>query len=698
MEIRRQSSTWFDVLSFLSLAAVLGLVSGVALGAVALLLAGPAYGADSGEIKEGTLLLRPRRRATDAASEEPIPAPLVSTDVLFQVTGPIARARVIQTFHNPQADWYEGVYVFPLPENAAVDRLRVRVGERLIEGEIRERGVAKQVYDQARISGRRAALLEQERPNIFTTSVANIGPRESVVVEIEYQQTLRYDGNKFSLRFPMVVGPRYIPVGPLRVMDAERITPPGMRPGTEGGRSNPVSIRVELDAGVALADVRSPYHQVDVRAPDSSRRVVSLSEAVVPANRDFELAWSPRAGEAPQAAWFTEEKNGKYFGLLMVLPPAAARSVRLPREVIFVLDTSGSMAGTSIRQAKDALELALSHLAPADRFNVIEFNSCSQALFADARDATPETVLQAVRWVSALEARGGTEMADALKLALPGSETSDRVRQVMFLTDGAVGNEEELFRLIRSRLGNSRLFTVGIGSAPNSHFMTKAAQLGRGTFTYIGRVDEVRAKMGELFAKLETPVLKGLEVRWPEGVQAESWPARVPDLYAGEPLVITAALGQLRGEVRLRGERDSQTWEAAIPLARSTHGSGMGSLWARQKIASLMDLAREGVAEDEIRSRVTEIATTHRLITKYTSFVAVDRTPTRPAAEQLKLASVPTLLPEGWEYDQVFGELPRGATDSRFALATGVLALLLASMLMLLRRRARRVDANPYEA
>jgi Ca-activated chloride channel family protein len=695
MEVRPQPGTWYDVLSFLSLAAALGLVSGVAFGAFTLLLAGPAYGADSGEIKEGTLMLRRRERPADAVGEEPAQAPLVSTDVLFQVTGPIARARVVQTFHNPHEDWYEGVYVFPLPENAAVDRLRVRVGERLIEGEIRERGVAKQMYDQARRTGRRAALLDQERPNIFTTSVANIGPRESVVVEIEYQQTLRYDGSKFSLRFPMVTAPRYIPPGPLRVIDAERVIPPVMRPGTEGARTSPVSIRVELDAGVPLANVDSPYHRVDIGAPDSSRRVVSLAETTVPANRDFELAWSPRAGEAPQAAWFTEEKNGKYYGLLMVLPPAAPRSARLAREVIFVLDTSGSMAGTSIRQAKEALELALSRLSPEDRFNVIEFNSYSHAVFTDARDATPDTVRKAARWVSALEARGGTEMAEALKLALPDGESSERVRQVVFLTDGAVGNEEELFRLIDSRLGNSRLFTVGIGSAPNSHFMTKAAQLGRGTFTYVGHVDEVRARMGELFARLETPVLKALEVRWPEGVQAESWPARIPDLYAGEPLVITVALDKLHGEVGLRGERDGKAWQAAIPLGRSSHGSGMGSLWARQKIASLMDLAREGVGDDEIRARVTELATAHRLITKYTSFVAVDRTPVRPAAEQLKLGTVPTLLPEGWEYDKVFGELPRGATDSRFALASGALAFVVAWLLVLIRRRASLAQCRP---
>src|SRR5258706_504256 len=689
MHARSHSSNWYDVFAFISLAAGIGLACGIVLGGIALLLSAPAYGAPLPDTGEGTLMLRVQRQAEDAGGASALQAPLVSTDVVFRVSGPIARARVVQTFHNPGDDWYEGVYVFPLPESAAVDRLRLQVGERLIEGEIRERAAAKQVYDQAKTTGRRAALFDQERPNIFTTSVANIGPRETIVVELEYQQVLRYDGNRFSLRFPMVVGPRYVPAGPLRVNDADRITPPVMRPGTEGARTDPVSIRVELDAGVAVAELDSPHHRIDVRAPGPSRRIVALADGATPAHPDFELTWSPRAGQVPQAARFAEEKNGRHYGLLMVLPPAAG-GARLPREVIFVLDTSGSMAGASIRQAKQALELALARLAPEDRFNVIEFNSNAQALFADARDASPEAVRKATRWIGALEARGGTEMAAALELALPSGEreTTHRVSQVMFLTDGAVGNEEELFRLIQARLGSSRLFTVGIGSAPNSHFITKAAQLGRGPFPFIGRVDEVGAKMSELFAKLEAPVLKGLEVRWAAGVEAESWRARIPDLYAGEPVVIAAALDRLEGEVHVVGERDGRNWEARIPLTNGALGAGMGTLWAREKIASLLDTARERGSEDEVRAQVVDLATAHRLVTKYTSFVAVDRTPARPSAEQLKLGAVPTLLPDGWDYGKVFGELPQGATDSRFALVSGMLFLLLATVLLLRRRVA----------
>ena len=682
----------FDLMACIALAASIALATAIVLVTTVLLLAGRA---EAAEAPAGTLLLK-----TLDGKQAPS-APLLSTDVTFRVSGLLARARVVQTFHNASADWVEGAYVFPLPENAAVDRLQLRVGERLIEGEVRERGAARRTYEQARANGQRTALMDQERPNIFTTRVANIGPRELVAVEFEYQQTLRYDNGRYSLRFPMVVGPRYIP-GNLRVSgteqlgwspntdqvpDAARITPPVLR--TEAGPVNSVTIRVELDAGVPIAHVASPYHRVDVRHVSESRRQVELADGAVPANRDFELTWAPQGTHAPQVAWFTEQKEGRHYGLLMVLPPAAAPGARLAREVVFVLDTSGSMAGASIRQAKDALEMALARLAPGDRFNVIEFNSSAQMLFADAQPVNPRNVRRAIDWVRSLQARGGTEMASALRLALDGSDGAGRVRQVVFLTDGAVGNEDALFRLIRERLGDTRLFTIGIGSAPNSHFMTKAAELGRGTFTYIGRIEEVQGKMAELFAKLESPVMKSLEVHWPEGVRAQAWPARIPDLYAGEPVVIAAALDRLEGEVRVSGSRDNRAWEARVPLALNGGGAGMGSLWARGKVQSLIDSLREGAREEEVRTQVIELATAHRLVTKYTSFVAVDKTPSRPTDAQLKLAALPTNLPEGWEVDKVFAELPQGATDSRYAMLTGALMLLLALAMLYAPRRWR---------
>jgi Ca-activated chloride channel family protein len=663
-----------DLIAFVVLAAAMGIVAGVALAGVTLLFASQAEAAEAPH--QGTLLLRPR------TAGEPLSAPLLSTAVAFRISGMVARARLVQTFRNPSGDWYEGVYVFPLPDNAAVDRLRLRVGERVIEGEIQERATAQRAYDAARTQGTRAALMDQERPNIFSTRVANIGPQETIVVELEYQETLRYSDGRFSLRFPMVVGPRYIPHG---VADAARITPAVLRPQEGRAPVNPVSINVELDAGIPLAEISSPYHRVDVKVLGEARREITLAEGSTPANRDFELRWTPRRESAPRLAWFTEKKGERYYALLMLVPPVAAAEQRLPREVVFVLDTSGSMAGASIRQAREALQLALARLAPEDRFNVIEFNSTAQALFPQAREASAAQVERAIRWVRGLQARGGTEMTQALHLALDGRDAGDRVRQVIFLTDGAIGNEEQLFRLMRERLGGSRLFTVGIGSAPNSHFMRKAAELGRGTFTYIGRIDEVGEKMAALFAKLETPVLKGITLRWPEQARVEAWPARVPDLYAGEPLVVSAALERLEGELRVSGVRAGRVWQAQVPLSAGEGNAGMGTLWARAKVAALMDSLREGASPETVREQVIALAIAHRLMTKYTSFVAVDRTPARSADAQLKLAEIPTNLPEGWEYDKVFGALPQGATDSRFALLTGLVLLLLA--VALLRRR-----------
>jgi len=661
---------------------------------------------DPSDARSGTLLLRDRAGTT-------LTAPALSTDVVIRVSGMVARAEVRQTFANPCSEWVEGVYVFPLPENAAVDHQRMRIGARTIEGEIRERGEAGRIYASARAAGRRAALLERERPNIFTSSVANVGPGERVTVEIEYEQTLRYEalaegGGRWSLRFPTVIGPRYIPAGGLsELRDAARVTPPVLPPRRDEPPVNPVSIRVELDAGVPIATLDSPYHQITVQTVDERRAVVELADGATPATRDFELVWTPVLAQAPRAAWFTERRGERSYALLMLMPPGAplndsngkaagSASERLPREAIFVVDTSGSMVGTSISQAIEALEFAIDRLAPGDRFNVIEFNSTARALFPDARPATRDNRAVAHGWVRALRAQGGTEIAKALDLALNGRQDAARVRQVVFLTDGQVGNEDELFRLIAGKLGDSRLFTVGIGSAPNSHFMAQAAKEGRGTFTYIGRIGEVRDKMTELFAKLESPVLSGIRVDWPEGAGAESWPARIPDLYAGEPVVVTAALDRLEGVARVSGMRGASPWRAEIALGAhvgagaGSEAAGVGILWARDKIAALSDAMDSNGGGPDARAEILKLALAHHLVTKYTSLVAVEQTPARPADAELVSAAIPTNLPEGQSYAAIFGpaigELPRGATDSRLHIAVG-LAFMLGGLLVLLMRR-----------
>ena len=729
-----------DIIAQIILSFAIGLAVSLALAATVVLLSStaqaqtaqasaetPGVAMKSNEAQSGTLLFRSHTDGVrGTAKGDTFAVPQVATEVSIRVSGIVARATVRQTFRNPYDDWYEGIYVFPLPENAAVDHLKMKIGGRDVLGVIKEKQAAKAAYEQARASGQRAALLEQERPNIFTSSVANVGPREDIVVEIEYQQKLRYqDDNgsgKLSLRFPTVVGPRYIP-GSVQVAglsnnagrgwspntnvvnDAQRITPTVLDPRTTPEPAHAFTLKVELDAGVPLAAVDSPYHPVDVKTLDAGRREIVLRGRQW-ATRDFELNWTLAPAAVPKTAFFTEQKNGKTYGLLMVVPPTANARQALPREVIFVIDTSGSMNGASIAQAREALALAIDRLSEQDAFNVIEFNSYARALFQEkgpagsarpeARPANRANRYEAATWVRNLQANGGTEMRAALELALNGSENSKRVRQVIFLTDGQVGNEEQLFKFIVDRLGDTRLFTVGIGSAPNGHFMTKAAEAGRGTYTYIGKVDEVREKMSALFAKLESPVLKGVQVAWPNSGGAsdaavEAWPKRVPDLYLSEPIMLSAAMDGARGEVKLSGMSGDSPWQVSLPLASASAGSGMGVLWAREKIGALTDGLREGRSEDEVRPAVVEVALAHHLVTKYTSLVAidrpVDRNVNRPADAPIKSAAIPVNLPDGMNHDMVAGEaaaageLPQGATGLQFDLLMGLLMLLAAATL-----------------
>jgi Ca-activated chloride channel family protein len=640
-------------------------------------------------VTSGTLLWR-------AGGEGLVAAPALDTRVELRVTGMVARAIVHQEFVNPATVWAEGIYVFPLPEDAAVDHLRMRVGDRVIEGLIRERAAARQEYEAARQQGRRASLVEQERPNIFTTSVANIPPGAAISVEIEYQQVVRYDAGEYRLRFPMVVGPRYIPGTPVsatgtgwspdtdQVPDASRITPPVQHP--SAGPINPVTLRVELDAGVPLARLESASHAIQTAPLARGATLVELAQGPVPADRDFELMWQPAAEAAPTAALFAERGVDATFALLMVMPPAVETlASSVSREVVFVIDNSGSMHGASIEQAKAALTLALGRLRPGDSFNVIRFNHTTDAVFPAAVPATPPNVRAAIRWVAGLRATGGTEMLPALQRALDGRERVDRLRQVIFLTDGAVGNEERLFAVIRERLGDSRLFTIGIGSAPNSHFMREAARLGRGTFTFIGNPTEVQEKMLALFQKLESPALTNLRLELPAGATAELLPERIPDLYRGEPVVVALKSTALPPTVTLRGAVGGVPWEHEVTLHAAEPGAGLNVHWGRTLIGTLLDRRHAGASEEETRTAVIRVALEHHLVSAYTSLVAVDVTPVRPGDAPLESHALETNVPHGWEYTAVFG-MGQGATPGPLHVVLGLALLALAAITAMLRR------------
>lgn len=647
------------------------------------------------EVRRGELLM-----AMEGGGMQP--APLVSQQIGMTVSGIMSRVMVRQQFVNPTREWIEAIYVFPLPDESAVDHLRLQVGERTLEGRIMEKEKAERSHEQAKREGRKSSLLVQNRANIFTTRVANIGPGEGVCVEIEYQQIVHYDAGVFSLRFPLVVGPRYVPGTPLvqpaeqvrigtggwgvdtdQVPDGSEITPPV---DLEGSSPIPVEMDIDLAAGFTLARLDSLYHGIATEKVADGHHRIHLNGKIM-ADRDFVLEWQPENVQQVQAALFAEVLGNSQYMLLMLMAGDPPQVERIPREMIFILDISGSMAGASIIEAKAAVSLALAGLQPEDRFNIITFNNTTDSLYPQARPADQNHLQEAQRYVDRLRASGGTEMKPALKLALDGSHRHERMRQVIFLTDGAVANEDELLKTIDDRLGDSRLFTVGIGSAPNSYFMTRGATMGKGSFTYIGRNSEVQQKMMQLFAKLERPVLADINLNLPaSGKNIESYPSPLPDLYGGEPLILLVRTGWENESLHLTGTRLGKPWQMTVDTSTYGKRDGIASLWARKKIRSRMEELALGGSAEEIRKVVVDTALQHHLVSKYTSLVAVDSVVSRPAGDKVVETAVKTHLPAGWQASAVFGGTARTATPASLRLRMGGLLLIMACIILVFRR------------
>lgn len=645
-----------------------------------------AESVDPDRVRSGTLLLQMASGYRAATA--------VSTDVDMRINGLVARVSVSQRFENTGTEWAEGIYAFPLPDKAAVDRLRLHIGERYIEGEIREKDEARREYEQARREGKKTSLVEQERPNLFTTSVANIAPGETVIVEIEYLETLRYTDGMFGLRFPLTVTPRYMPGQALndrqgsgwsadttQVPDASRISPPVVPTAVAGS----ATLRISLDAGVPLDVIASRYHPVDVREQDG-RYDVTLRGDTIPMDHDFELAWRPVASAAPTALVFEEASDGGRHYLLMIMPSAISGNDAdpTPREQIFIIDTSGSMHGTSIEQAKSALQRALVRLRQGDRFNVIAFNSTPTAFFPASVYATPRNLRLAGSFVASLVANGGTEMQSALEVALAKPPVESHLRQLIFITDGAVGNEDALFRLIGDRLGSGRLFTVGIGSAPNGWFMRKAAETGRGSYTMISAQREVGEKMDRLFGRIERPQVTDIRLDWPGGAIVDAYPGVVPDLYASEPVAVSVRIEGLPvpgASLTVSGNTPAGVWRTDVSLDTGHRSPGVAALWARDRIGELGDAIRTDPGNQSLRAAVVETALAHHLVSRYTSLVAVDRTPARAAGDALRSDAVPNALPHGQHTNAIFG-FPDTATDAGQRLVRGALLLTLALLLI----------------
>ena len=597
-------------------------------------------------------------------------SPILNQDITVTVNGMVARTKVRQQFVNNSKHWIEGKYVFPLPDESAVDSLMMIIGERKIIGEIKEKEEAKKIYEKAKSEGKKSSLLVQKRPNMFITSVANIGPGEQVTIEIEYQEKVRFADDVFSLRFPMAITLRYQPPSNRQQEDSSSASELSFtgngwsKDSYENISENNVAVdqgdlstklTLSLESGFPLARLDSLYHTVKAEEQEGMYQLTLTGR--VKADRDFVLEWEAKANDKPQAALFSEIIDNERYMLFMLMPPKTIEAPkRLPREVVFILDTSGSMSGESIRQAKNSLLLALNKLQPTDTFNVIEFNNDARALFMNSHPANAKNITTAHSFVSNLVADGGTEMVTALNLALDSKLKHERIKQLVFITDGAVTNEEELFKIINQRLGDARLFTVGIGSAPNAYFMSRAATIGRGIYTYIAKTEEVQQKMGTMFEKISFPQMNNIRFSTKNGQLQDIsiFPTPVPDLYHGEPLLVSMKVPADLKEIQVQGESGvGKVWNYKVNLSSITKDQkGVAKLWARAKIRDQMESLALGAAKGEVKAIVLQTALQHHLVSKYTSLVAVEQKVSRPEGATLKKGQVNNLTPKGSQPSQ----------------------------------------------
>ncbi len=634
------------------------------------------------EEQSGTLLLKSSEDA------DPVDALRVATSIRAKVIGNVARVYVTQQFTNPSSDWVEGLYVFPLPPGSAVDELIMHVGERELHGEIKEKQAAHEMYEHAKSAGQRASLTDQERPNMFTTQVANIAPQSSISIEIGYLETIPCRDSRYTLHLPLAITPRYNPhagVDPASRQAAQLTRAINMTAGTTltpervTSAQQHVDIDVDLLPGFALQSVQSLHHPVTVTQKGVGQHV-ELSGSQVPADRDFELVWTPAQVPALQASVFGERVGEETYALTLLSPPIptdADAKVGERREVIFIIDTSGSMYGPSIEQARAALQLGVDRLTSNDRFNIIRFSSDASSLFGAPQAVNDTSRVLASRFIGSLQASGGTEMKSALELAFATPPSPGLLRQIVFITDGGVSNEAEIVALIRERLGDARLFSVGIGAAPNTYFLQEMAAAGRGSYTFIAEREQVGQRMQDLFRKLEQPALVDLALRWPGGIQPELATTLPRDLYAGDPIVILARLSALpsSGTLTLSGRRDGLPWQQELPITAVDGQSGLSKLWARERIGELSRLKSVGGDATALQSQILQLAIQHQVVSEYTSLVAVDETPIRPVDEALRSEQAPTSAPVGSYWQTGTTGFAQTATPAPLWMLVGLTAL-----------------------
>jgi len=590
--------------------------------------------------------------------------PLERTSVKADIAGMTARVTVVQTFTNPSKTPIEAVYTFPLAADSAVDRMRMQVGERIIEGEIKRREEARAIYDAAKNAGQAASLLDQERPNIFTQSVANIMPGAKIRIEISYVQAIKFENGTFEFSFPMVVGPRFMPAS---TPDPDKIDPPITPKGTRTGTN--IDLTVSLDGGAPIKSVKSVLHATKVQAVGANRANIVLSRADEIPNRDFILQYQVQNDHIEESFHANARSSTEGTFCLTFLPPKKVKDTEIrPREIIFVMDQSGSQQGFPIEKSKELTLRMLKEVRAGDTFNVFGFSTNVNRLWPAPQPMTEASLREAEAFVKGLQANGGTQLLPVVDAALTSTPPEGRMRLVVFNTDGFVGNEFEILNAIREKAGQSRMFTFGIGNSVNRFLIDAMSLEGRGDSEIVTLADQADPAVARFLDRTQSPVLTDLVVTV-DGVPVEDMtPNPVPDVFADRPIMVFGRyLKPGKATIKVSGRLGNTAWSREFDVtfpAQSSASSGLTTMWARRRVDDIMRTnwlaasAGTNPEADAVRAEVTRIGLEYGIMTQFTSFVAVEKRVINVGGKQRTVA-VPIEMADGVSYEGV------GHRDSR---------------------------------
>jgi len=609
--------------------------------------------------------------ASGLVSKEGVRVPLVGVHARAEIRDYACRVVLSQRFRNDESQPIEAVYKFPLDEGSAVCGFEVEIDGRLIKGRVEERERAFETYDEAMSAGHGAYLLDEERADVFTASVGNLPPGKEAVLRLTAVSELPLEGDAIRFTLPTTIAPRYAPAEDQRGVgetEAERVSPPYELQVPYG-----LTLEVDVRTTAPVRSIESPTHPVSVTIEDGGA-TVRLSEREAALDRDVVLKIALAETHQPRAL-VERAPDGKAYALVSFRPKLDAALA--PAEVVFVVDRSGSMQGTSIAEAKNALQLCLRSLRSGCHFNVVGFGSTYQMLFPQSRAYDDASLAEATKHVGELDADlGGTEILPALEHVLGAEPQKGLPRQVFVLTDGEVSNTDAVIELGRQHAGHARIFTFGIGAGASHHLVKGLARAGEGEAEFIAPGERIEAKVLRQLARALAPALGDVNVDW-GGLQAKQAPHEVPPVFAEGRVLLFGQLASLEAaSVTLRAVAKEGPVSFAVPLepAAGAEGSLVGTLWARRMIRDLEEGRSElhprrgsrqarglGLKDEKVKAEIVSLGTAWSLVSRHTSFVAVEQRET-PVQGEAQLRRVPVAITKGWHGVERTGPVVVGAT------------------------------------